>query len=253
MRRNLTAVGAMLLLNCPASAAPTPAGADLVVEDFGAGLLDDELARALDPSASAGAPATPAADWIPGGERLGRLLEQGALETAGEDVGGSPLAGVVRGMRRAESLIRDDADDKAATPVQRGVVTELERLIAQMEKQCNGSCNNKNPSQDRQASKRSQPKPGQCDKPGQRGKPGQQAKAGGQKPNQSGTTTLGDPPTADGAAAPQELVKAAWGHLPERMREQMLQSSDSEFLPEYREELERYFRRLAERPVRESP
>jgi len=36
--------------------------------------------------------------------------------------------------------------------------------------------------------------------------------------------------------------------LPERLREQMLQNAAEEFLPEYRELIAEYFRRLAEDP-----
>jgi hypothetical protein len=37
-----------------------------------------------------------------------------------------------------------------------------------------------------------------------------------------------------------------WGHLPERQREQMLQSFSDEFLPKYELEIEQYYRRLSE-------
>jgi hypothetical protein len=43
-----------------------------------------------------------------------------------------------------------------------------------------------------------------------------------------------------------ELIKQLWGHLPEREREQMLQSFSGEFLPKYELELEKYYRKLAE-------
>ena len=39
--------------------------------------------------------------------------------------------------------------------------------------------------------------------------------------------------------------------FPERVREQMLQSHDDEFLPKYELEIEQYFRRLAEDPLLE--
>ncbi len=43
-----------------------------------------------------------------------------------------------------------------------------------------------------------------------------------------------------------EMVKALWGQLPERSREQMLQSFSDEFLPKYELEIEQYYRRLSE-------
>jgi hypothetical protein len=47
------------------------------------------------------------------------------------------------------------------------------------------------------------------------------------------------------------MMKALWGQLPQRARDQMLQSAPEEFLPEYELELEKYFKRLAEQERRE--
>lgn len=227
------------------------------VGNLGDSLLDNDLAKALTP-APAAADKKAGTDWLPSQEMLDRLLQQGVRDTAGEDIGESPLAGVVAGMRRAETLIRDDASDRAAVPVQKQVVAELDKLIAEMEKQCQ-SCKKpgKKDGQKKQASKRSQPKegkPGECDKEGQCDKPGgKPGKKPGQKANQSGTTSLAGAPNAATPEEQQKLMKAAWGHLPERMRERMLQGAGSEFLPEYRDELQQYYRKLADRTSQESP
>jgi hypothetical protein len=45
-----------------------------------------------------------------------------------------------------------------------------------------------------------------------------------------------------------ELAKGLWGHLPERSRDEMLQSFSDEFLPKYELEIEAYYRRLSEKP-----
>jgi hypothetical protein len=42
----------------------------------------------------------------------------------------------------------------------------------------------------------------------------------------------------------QELLKDVWGHLPDRLKEQMLQSPVDEFLPKYEFEIEEYFKAL---------
>jgi hypothetical protein len=247
-----TGLIALLTLGClPLVALAAPASS---VGNLGDSLLDDDLAKALSPEAPA-KPAGPGA-FVPKDEMLDRLLKQGGMEAAGEDVGESPLAGVVNGMRQAESLIRNETKAKPAVPVQKEVVTRLEQLIAQMEKQCQGgSCNKPQSDKEKQASKRSQPKPseGQCDKPGEAKKPGQASKKLAQKANQSGTSGANAGVADVDPAQQQELLKAAWGHLPERMRERMLQGSDSEFLPEYRDELQQYYRRLAERSSQEAP
>jgi hypothetical protein len=41
-------------------------------------------------------------------------------------------------------------------------------------------------------------------------------------------------------------MKRLWGGLPERARQQMLQTPVEEFPPKYEEQIEQYFRRLAE-------
>lgn len=240
---------------CGVAAAAPSSG----VGNLGDSLLDGDLAKALSPAPEApAADGKGGADWLPDEEMLRRLLQDGAGQAAGEDVGPgqSPLTSVIQDMRRAEGLIADDSREGAAAPVQRQVVAQLEKLIAQMEKQCKGGQCNKPGEQKKQVSKRSQPKEGQCDKPGECDKPGDKpgkpSKKAGQKANQSGTTKLGS--VADATAADQqELMKAAWGHLPERMRERMLQGAGSEFLPEYRDELQQYYRKLAERSAGESP
>lgn len=240
----------------PAVAAPSSGIGNTGIGNLGDSLLDNDLAKALSPAPTkqAGPPAK-GEDWLPDEEMLRRLLQDGG-QPAGEDVGRgeSPLASVISGMRQAEGLIADESAKKPAAPVQREVVAQLEKLIAQMEKQCKGGQCNKPQDKKKQASKRSQPKEGQCDKPGEGecDKPGKQSKKPGQKANQSGTTSLAGAPNVS-PAEQQELMKAAWGHLPERMRERMLQGSDNEFLPEYRDELQQYYRRLAERSTSEQP
>ncbi len=255
LRIGSTLAIAAFVMTATAFAATGPGIGNSGIGNLGDGLLDKDLAKSLSPAAD-----KQGADWLPDQEMLKRLLQDGARDTAGEDVGGSPLASVVSGMRRAESFIRDDADNKAAVPVQKQVVAELDKLIAQMEKQCQ-SCkkSGKKSGQKKQASKRSQPKPseckdGECDKEGQCDKPGSKpGKKPGQKANQSGTTSLAGAPNAATPEEQQRLMKAAWGHLPERMRERMLQGAGSEFLPEYRDELQQYYRKLAERTAQESP
>lgn len=248
-----TAMSAFIASALAACAAAAPAPTESAgLGNLGESLLDDALARSLsaDPAPKPAPAARQAPPLLPVPKQLDRMLRQGDGRDVGR--GGSPLEPVVAGMRRAESLIHDDADDRLAVPVQKEVVTHLERLITQMEKQCN-SCNQsgQKPNQEKQASKRTETKPGQCDKPGECDKPGSQAAQAGVKPNQSGTTSLSSARDVDSPEAQRDLVKQAWGHLPERMREQMLQGADSEFLPEYREELRDYYRRLAERGAQE--
>lgn len=44
----------------------------------------------------------------------------------------------------------------------------------------------------------------------------------------------------------QDVLKRFWGHLPEKMREQMQSSLSEQFLPKYERVIEEYYKRLAE-------
>ncbi len=48
----------------------------------------------------------------------------------------------------------------------------------------------------------------------------------------------------------RDLLKGVWGQLPERQREQMLQSYEEQFLPKYEQMIADYFRSLAEEEPR---
>jgi hypothetical protein len=44
----------------------------------------------------------------------------------------------------------------------------------------------------------------------------------------------------------KDMLRRVWGHLPEKVREQMQNSIDEQFLPQYETLIEQYYRRLAE-------
>ena len=44
----------------------------------------------------------------------------------------------------------------------------------------------------------------------------------------------------------QHLVRAVWGHLPAKLKEEMEQAAKESELPKYRVLIERYFRAIAE-------
>ena len=57
-------------------------------------------------------------------------------------------------------------------------------------------------------------------------------------------TSAGRYPTA------AEMLKDVWGHLPPHLRQQMEQSANEEFLPQYELEIAEYFRSLIGRKDR---
>lgn len=273
-------VGQVLVCQQVAMAAPQPvrSGEDSGVENLGSGLLEGLLEDLEDqlPTIEQQAPrqqefgqqpSLPNQDskrrgalqqdpskpneksWLPHTDQLRRQMNQ---EIGGEDIGQqqpSPLTPIAQRMQSAAQLISvANKSSEQPAPLQKQVVADLDKLIAEMEKQCQGGgqCQPKPDEKEKQASKRSKPKPSKGSKPGKSASKPSQAAA------KDSTTRMGSAPVANASGqSAEDLMKAAWGHLPARLREQMVQSSSDEFLPEYQEELEKYFQRLAEREASE--
>jgi hypothetical protein len=162
---------------------------------------------------------------------------------AGANPAAQSLARVQSSMQQAQSLLAQSGEvskrraDQLASPVQHEILSDLDKLIADLSKQCqscNGQC---------QGGQSNQPKPSQNSKPG---KP-DNAAGRGRTAARDSTDRLdrsSAKPVDKGEV--NEMVKALWGHLPERTRERMLQSFSDEFLPKYEVEIEQYYRRLSE-------
>ncbi len=150
-----------------------------------------------------------------------------------------PLAYISREMQLVEELIADRQKRAGAEQVQDRIVEDLAKLIEQAEQQAQQQSSAQNKNQQQTAKRKSvqQPK-----------SPGA-ASAGRQsnKPAADSSNRLG---RAEAARPDPELLrglmKEAWGHLPQREREQMMQMSPERFLPQYELLIERYYRRLAE-------
>jgi hypothetical protein len=145
-------------------------------------------------------------------------------------------------MRDAEKLlshpqsISDVPTLEQAGAAQRQVITQLDKLIAELSKQCQGQCNSSggSPKPDNNAQKKPGSKPGSAAGRGQT--------AARESSNRLGTGNAEPTTTEDVESAAKKL----WGHLPERSREQMMQSFSEEFLPKYEADIEEYYRRLSE-------
>ena len=209
------------------------------IESLGGRLLDD-----LSPDAAQPAAPPQATQKTPATKEIEDSLKA-STPLHGFGAGANPalqsLARVQNSMHQAQSLLTQPGADgkpgaaQLASPVQHEILSDLDKLIADLSKQCQ-SCNG-------------QCAGGQCNKPP---KPGQNPKPG--KPSAAGRTAARDSTDRlDGSSAKpvdkgevNAMVKALWGHLPERSREQMLQSFSDEFLPKYELEIEQYYRRLSE-------
>ncbi len=238
----------------PLMAAPESAFDGLGGAPLKGGVAD--LLRAAEPESPPADPGSaPAANDEPSQidpKLLERLLQQ-EPGAGGEDLGkpaGNPLDGIQAKMQRAETLIgARDVSGKVGT-VQQQVVDDLDELIKKAEEQCKNNQSSKpGKLSDKQASQRSKPQPGS--KPGSKAGPPQQANQNSRSAAKTSSTRLGETnATGGGGRPPEELMKEVWGRLPARLREQMLQSSPDEFLPEYREAIEAYYRELAAEPVK---
>ncbi|MEE8451709.1 MAG: hypothetical protein V3R99_07330 [Thermoguttaceae bacterium] len=162
---------------------------------------------------------------------------QRELGPAAEAEDGNPLLSVARRMREAEDQIGQGDAGTGTQTLQKQIVSDLDRLIEQARKRCKqckaGACK---PGAQSVASRTSPKSPGPP-KPGtSTNKPAATSNA---KPGQA-------TPQRPDMAEMRDVMKQLWGELPQRDREQMLQSPPEEFLPKYELMIEQYFRRLTE-------
>ena len=140
------------------------------------------------------------------------------------------LGRVVQHMRDAEVYLRENLETVPASAAQARALVSLDEMIEKL------------------TQRKSQCKGGQCKKPSSSKdspKPSSSAKAGS-KPGEVGSeTSNASVEIRRLQARTSELVREIWGKLPERQRERILQPMREDFLPEYAEEIEAYFRDLA--------
>ncbi len=137
-------------------------------------------------------------------------LLAGAAPALADDVTAVEIANKMAGV--VDNLGNKQTGEPVQTE-QKVIISELDELIASLEKQCQ-NCKN--------GIKRNNPKSGMAD-----------------STISSGTGGIGD------LTNPNDGGKD-WGKLSDRERDRILQSMSEGFPPEYRTVLERYYRRLAE-------
>jgi hypothetical protein len=219
-------------------AAEDPAQPSSGIESLGRELLDDLTPDVLrQPEKSPRDPASPA----PRFDDLG--------EDIGQPSGPLALARVRQDMQQAETLLAQPQPAAAtdtlqqAAQTQQQVVDQLDALIAELSKQCQGGdC----------PPGEQPPKPGERSqaKPGRPGSPSGRGQAAARDSNARLDQARAQPAEKGDL---DSLVKDLWGHLPERSREQMLQSFSDEFLPKYELEIEQYYRGLSEEQAETAP
>ena len=235
-------VAAAALLSATSSASTTSSQLAAGSESLGSELLDD-LSPALPPPAEVPRNQNRRSRTLPPNDFFGPDPNDRAhprFDDLGEDIGqpSGPLSlvRVRQGMERAETLLADPGAVADARLVQKQVVAQLDNLIEELSKQCQ-ACQQGGGQPKPSASQRSLPKPGQPKSAMGRGKTAPRDSSDRLDQSSAQAADKGDL---------DELVKNLWGHLPERSREQMMQSFSDEFLPKYELEIEEYYRRLSE-------
>jgi hypothetical protein len=195
--------------------------------------LEDELVDDLLKDLPKAKPETPAKGKItkPAAkdEAEKKLLQD--LE-GGEDIGlppENPLIRIGQKMRSSQERIAGKDTSAETQSRQKEILADLSKLIEQTQKQCN--CNGAN------------------------GKPGSKSSAqagqgtGEARPGQAreATDRVGKSERKDAENADiKDVLRRIWGHLPDKMREQMQAQLSEQFLPKYEKLIEEYYKRLAE-------
>jgi len=208
-------------------------------------LLDGLGSDPLDPvdrnSAQPGAPRGEAGDGASRGQDEDwqqRLRRE--LGAAAEKESDNPLLEIARKMRDAQGRL--DRHDAGSTTqiVQKQIVDDLEKLIDEARKAAKQCAGGQSRAQAVAARKPvGQPPAGGQPQGGQPSK--QPAAESSPRPR-----AASQPPREVDLEQVRAIIKELWGELPEREREQMLESPPEEFLPKYELLIEEYFRRLSE-------
>lgn len=165
-------------------------------------------------------------------------LASGWMQTFRDDSAGPAATPSARGfaqfpaalnaMRTAAEYLGTPATVPAASGAQQDALAKLDATLTQLQQQCQQCMGGKR-------SKAGDQKP--PNKPS--------SKRGGANPDGAAVGS-GQGAAGEAAAGAAVQVRDLWGHLPQRQRDAMLQPLREEFLPQYAEDIEAYFRELAE-------
>jgi len=221
--------------------------------------LDDELLKDLGPDPLTGEQGRDARSAAkrsrPSGATDGEAdtLDQELLkglgegEVAGEPGEKNPLARLSQEMREVEALVAQHRTDDETRGRQSQIVRDIEDLIRRAQKQRQG---NNSSSSGGASGKGAQQTTSRRDmtQPGKQATRTQQSADAPARESAKGARQ--DRARKPEMADMRDILKGVWGQLPERQREQMLQSYEEQFLPKYEQMIADYFRSLAEEQSR---
>lgn len=187
--------------------------------------------------------------------------------------GDNPFEVISLGMWTASKYLREGQTGTTTQDVQSNVLMRLDELIEQAEKQSkkpksSSSSSSSQPKTKRQI--RREQSQGQKSEDKQRSNQQNQSEGGQESPEDKGDQPQAAPkndgneaesgrPEGNGSQASEDsrksqldlgnakaLQQGVWGHLPERIRQQMMSRMVERFLPEYEASIEEYFRKLSD-------
>ncbi len=141
-----------------------------------------------------------------------------------------PFARIATKMQRSREALASGKSSEPTQQLQQEILFDLDALLKNMEKKCQGGNCNKPSSASSAASSNAGKKPNP--------KPGDST-------NRVGESNDTQTATSENAA---DHMKEVWGHLPPKVREAMQNASLEVFLPKYDKLIEDFYRRLAEKP-----
>ncbi|MCA9190660.1 MAG: hypothetical protein KDB03_02820 [Planctomycetales bacterium] len=156
-----------------------------------------------------------------------------------------PLEAVRQSMLIASGFLRQGFTGAETLQLQGDIVQRLDELIATLDQDDRSEQTAKSQQQLESSTKAQEPQPSQD---AQREKSTRQGEDSVSK--QSTPSQLGHDGDSKSDAAhvnlldPRALQQNVWGHLPEKIRQQMRAHMVEEFLPSYREQIEAYFQAL---------
>ena len=198
----------------------------------------DELLQKKTASENEKPPQEPPADQEPE-KRKSNELKQKALT---QKLSVEPI---IKEMKRAGKLIENQQTGQETQKIQKQVIQDLQELIHLMESapktvtQSRSQNNNQKPDSKQQSK---QQKEGT-------GKQNQQQASQGPARDSSERKETGQ--VTPGALSDRNTyIKDAWGHLPPAMRQKLLNVYTEKFLPQYEDQVRRYYEALAEKKKR---
>jgi hypothetical protein len=215
----VSALAALVLVASSTSAADPPATKPKSLDDQLLDGLKDDLFDKLP------TPGRPADKPVEGQPKTNRAAQGEDLSSVGDS---NPLGLIGERMRAAQARIAGHDTSAATQDLQQKILDDLAKLIEQAKKQ------------------------------GREKKPGNGSGQSSDQPGTGGGNPTPGPPRdstnrieqgtkeATETADVKDLLRRYWGHLPQKLRDQMQASLSEQFLPKYERLIEEYYKRLAE-------